>query len=122
MKKLDFESVGKRMPYDVPEGYFDSLAESVLAKAKVDAELHRMHVKRGVILAACSSVATAVMIAVLLIPVGDRMGVGRSETEVAVEQSAACNTESIDYVLQSMSDDEINFQMNVALSDPLEMY
>ena len=31
-KQFDFEQVGKRMPYNVPDGFFDQLEENVMAK------------------------------------------------------------------------------------------
>lgn len=31
-KQFDFEQVGKRMPYNVPNGFFDQLEQNVMAK------------------------------------------------------------------------------------------
>ena len=31
-KQFDFEQVGKRMPYNVPDGFFDQLEQNVMAK------------------------------------------------------------------------------------------
>ena len=36
-KQFDFEQVGKRMPYNVPDGFFDQLEQNVMAKVKADA-------------------------------------------------------------------------------------
>lgn len=35
-KKFNFEQVGKRMPYDVPEGFFNQLEQNVMAEVKAD--------------------------------------------------------------------------------------
>ena len=35
-KQFDFEQVGKRMPYNVPDGFFDLLELNVMAEVKAD--------------------------------------------------------------------------------------
>ena len=35
-KQFDFEQVGKRMPYNVPDGFFDQLEQNVMAEVKAD--------------------------------------------------------------------------------------
>ena len=35
-KQFDFEQVGKRMPYNVPDGFFDQLEQNVMAEVKPD--------------------------------------------------------------------------------------
>ena len=35
-KTFDFEQVGKRMPYNVPDGFFDQLEQNVMAEVKPD--------------------------------------------------------------------------------------
>ena len=35
-KKFNFEQVGKRMPYNVPEGFFNQLEQNVMAEVKAD--------------------------------------------------------------------------------------
>ena len=35
-KHFDFEQVGKRMPYNVPDGFFDQLEQNVMAEVKPD--------------------------------------------------------------------------------------
>ena len=35
-KTFDFEQVGKRMPYNVPNGFFDQLEQNVMAEVKPD--------------------------------------------------------------------------------------
>ena len=35
-KLFNFEQVGKRMPYNVPEGFFDQLEKNVMAEVKPD--------------------------------------------------------------------------------------
>lgn len=36
MKQFDFEQVGKRLPYNVPDGFFDKLESDVYASLKED--------------------------------------------------------------------------------------
>ena len=35
-KQFDFEQVGKRMPYNVPDGFFDQLEQNVMAEITAD--------------------------------------------------------------------------------------
>ena len=35
-KQFNFEQVGKRMPYNVPDGFFDLLEQNVMAEVKAD--------------------------------------------------------------------------------------
>ena len=35
-KQFDFKQVGKRMPYTVPEGFFDEMEKNVMAEIKAD--------------------------------------------------------------------------------------
>jgi hypothetical protein len=35
-KKFNFEQVGKRMPYNVPDGFFDQLEQNVMAEVMAD--------------------------------------------------------------------------------------
>ena len=35
-KTFDFEQVGKKMPYNVPDGFFDKLEENVMSEIKAD--------------------------------------------------------------------------------------
>ena len=35
-KTFDFEQVGKKMPYNVPDGFFDQLEQNVMAEIKAD--------------------------------------------------------------------------------------
>ena len=35
-KQFNFEQVGKRMPYNVPDGFFDQLEQNVMAEVKPD--------------------------------------------------------------------------------------
>lgn len=35
-KQFNFEQVGKRMPYNVPDGFFDQLEQNVMAEVQLD--------------------------------------------------------------------------------------
>lgn len=64
-KTFDFEQVGKRMPYNVPDGYFDQLEQNVLAEVKPDdiatekpkQKAHTMKMAIRTILAVAAAVA-----------------------------------------------------------------
>ena len=59
-KRFDFEQVGKRMPYNVPDGFFDQLEKNVMAKTPKAKVITPLHSGRGwgwVSLAAAAAVA-----------------------------------------------------------------
>lgn len=62
MQQLDFNKIGKRMPYTVPEGFFDQLGENVMVRAK--AEERKRH-KRGRLIAITSTIMTMAAAAAL---------------------------------------------------------
>lgn len=62
-QKLDFNQIGKRMPYQVPEGFFNQLTDSVVAKAKNEARARRK--KRTLFISIASTIATMAAAAAL---------------------------------------------------------
>ena len=57
-QNFDFNSVGKKMPYTVPDGFFDQLEENVMNEVKAQparkkATVLRMAIRAAIAIAAC---------------------------------------------------------------------
>lgn len=57
-QNYDFNSVGKKMPYTVPDGFFDQLEENVMNEVKAQparkkATVLRMAIRAAIAIAAC---------------------------------------------------------------------
>ena len=66
-KKFDFEKVGKRMPYTVPDGFFDKLEQDVMAEIEQNATIQkkpRKRLLRFVGFAAAAAVALFIVITI----------------------------------------------------------
>lgn len=63
---FDFNRIGKRMPYTVPEGFFSEMTERVVARAVSEAQAKRKRRTRVVSLAS-AIVAMAASIALFLV-------------------------------------------------------
>ena len=67
-KIFDFEQVGKRMPYTVPDGFFDKFEENVLRDVKAEAVQLKSRKKARVIKVALrSAIAVAAAIALFFV-------------------------------------------------------
>lgn len=44
MKDFDVENIGKRMPYDVPEGFFEEFPERMMRKVRAEQRVRRRRV------------------------------------------------------------------------------
>lgn len=104
-KNFDFDSVGKRMPYTVPEGFFDRLEEDILQEvqpAAVPAAPKAGHRKLRLWL---QSAAAAAAIALVWLG-GARLLHPSAERLPDVEQVFAdLSTDDQDYMLSVFQDD-----------------
>lgn len=62
-KQFDFNQIGKRMPYQVPEGFFNQLTDKVVAQASREAKAKRK--KRTLFISIASTLATMAAAATL---------------------------------------------------------
>lgn len=67
-KIFDFEQVGKRMPYTVPDGFFDKMEEDVMLDVKAEtAQPKRRKKARTIKIAIRSAIAVAAAIALFFV-------------------------------------------------------
>ena len=67
-KIFDFEQVGKRMPYTVPDGFFDKMEEDVMLDVKAEtAQPKRRKKARTIKIAIRSAIAVAATIALFFV-------------------------------------------------------
>lgn len=100
-KEYDFESIGKRTPYRVPEGFFEEMQNRVLHTAEVK-KARVITLPRAAMLTVA---AAAAVLAVLLVP-------GRLQTERAKampDDALVVNTSWVD----NMSDEDLAYMESI---------
>ena len=115
-KQFDFNQVGKRMPYSVPDGFFDRLQDNVMQEikdtphtqpntiAKPKAKTRKAWLVR---LAPLTAVAAAALIAVLLIP--------HRTTKEKVRQDGSYA--KVEQAFNNLSDADRNYLVSVYQDD-----
>lgn len=106
MKELDFERIGKQMPYRVPQGFFESFPDKMMMEIK--ARKARRRTFRVI-----ASVVAAAFFAGVIWQVAD---IGRSHTDKAWNANANM-TETVDQYVSSLSDEELREQLNYYEAD-----
>jgi len=66
MKQFDFNQVGKRMPYTVPDGFFDKFEEDVMQSVKTETPQPKSH-KKALRIALRTALAIAAAVALFLV-------------------------------------------------------
>lgn len=102
---FDFDSIGKRMPYTVPEGFFSSLQENVWKEAapqRSPASRHRSFAPLRVAAFAAAVAAAATLAVVFLRPAAP----AASERLAAIEQAfSALTPEEQAFLLETYQED-----------------
>lgn len=106
MKQFDFEQVGKRMPYNVPDGFFDKLEADVMQKVHQECRQPEGQKK---FLRISLRVAIAVAAAVTLFLVVQPMLTKNTGDDFEAEELAFNNlsTEDQEYLLQIYEEDDL---------------
>ena len=68
-KDFDFNKVGKRMPYQVPDNFFDKLEANVMAEVKADIAEAKQKRKRRIVTWGTTAFASAAAAVALLVTV-----------------------------------------------------
>jgi len=98
-KNFTLEQVGKRMPYRVPEGFFDTLADNTLSKAtrqppvKHISPLHRY--SRAIYTAAVAAVLAAMLFTVDALRPNQTTSPGNTTIEEAFSNLSSADQEYI---------------------------
>ena len=112
-KQFDFNQVNKRMPYGVPDGFFDRLQDNVMREIKTSQPATTIKPKAKtrkawlVRLAPLTAVAAAALIALLLIPYGTPKKATPQEGSYAKVEQAFDNLSDADrsYLVSTYQDD-----------------
>lgn len=113
-KQFDFNQVGKRMPYGVPDGFFDRLQDNVMHEIKEaqdsqPAKTFKSKPRKAwfVRLAPITAVAAAALVALLLIPYGMPKETTPQEGSYAKVEQAFDNLSDADrnYLISAYQDD-----------------
>ena len=98
MKQFDFEQVGKRMPYNVPDGFFDKLEADVMPEVNETAVLpnKRKNVLRIALRAAMAVAASVVVFFVVKAMLPKNEATGFEAVELAFNN---LSTEDQEYLL-----------------------
>lgn len=108
-KQFNFEQVGKRMPYNVPDGFFDQLEQNVMAEVQLDntatekpkQKTHTVKMAIRTILAAAAAVA-------LLFVVTKNLPTSESQTDTFANVELAYNNlsnEDQEYLMEVYEED-----------------
>ena len=112
-KQFDFNQVGKRMPYGVPDGFFDRLQDNVMDEIKSSQPATtikpKVKTRKAWILrfAPLTAVAAAALVAILLIPHGAHKKASPQEGSYAQVEQAFNNLSDADrsYLVSAYQDD-----------------
>jgi len=104
-KNFDFNKIGKRMPYTVPEGFFDEMERDIMQQAgimRTEAPRRKRPLVRVIITAVTSVAAAAALFVVFSTGFKQEKPVGMTDVEQAFAQLSA---EDQAYMLQVYQDD-----------------
>ena len=101
-KDFDFDNIGKRTPYRVPEGFFDELQQHVMDKVEVKPKKHFSLPKMMTVMLAAAAV---VLIGVMVLP-----GLVKTDEAASLADDAlVMNTSWVD----NMSDEDLAYMESI---------
>jgi len=101
-KEFDFENIGKRMPYEMPEGYMSSLEEKIAAKCT---EQKKPDGARRIRLWTTAIAIAAMLTGVIFVVSQKFNGASTPDNYAEVKDGY---TEMFDQMLDDMSDEELS--------------
>ena len=104
-KIFDFEQVGKRMPYTVPDGFFDKLEADVIQNVKTEAQPKSR--KKALRIALRTALAVAAAIALFFV------------VQPLLSKSNVDDFESVELAFNNLSTDDQDFLLQVYEEDDL---
>jgi len=104
---FDFSNIGKRLPYSVPDNFFDDLEREITSRAltaQTEEKKRRRPLMRAVIAAAATAAATIALL--LAVTRGNSVGQPAADDFAAVEQAfAQLSGEDQAYIMQTYQND-----------------
>lgn len=107
MKQFDFNQVGKRMPYSVPDGFFDKFEENVMQDVKAGTARPKSHkMARTIKMAVSSAIAVAAAVALFFVV---HTSLPKSEPVLASADDFSC----VELAFAQLSSDDQDFLIAV---------
>ena len=103
--QFNFDKIGKRMPYTVPDDFFDTLEQSVMTEVKSKKRGRAVRIALGAVLGAVAAIALIVTVNKFTVKDGATPG-----TEIDQEQ-AYCKAEVSAF--SNLSDEDQDYLMEV---------
>ena len=115
MKEFDFDDIGKKTPYRIPEGFFDEMQHKVMECTSGEKRCGRRLrlIISGVI------VAAAMMAGILFVPFmySDEDMVVSPAPQILVAETNHTNVEPVDKWINELSDEELEELVNFSEND-----
>lgn len=109
-KQFDFGQVGKRMPYNVPDGFFDQLEQNVMAEVKADdTATEKPKQKARTVKMAIRTILAAAAAVALFFVVTKNLPTSESQTDTFEFVELAYNnlsTEDQEFLMEVYEEDE----------------
>ena len=104
-KEFDFKSIGKRMPYRIPDGFLEKMQKQVLERTQAE-RFNRQH-RIKLIIGAALAIA-AVMLGVLFFPISQPVAEELPSPSLIVSTDLDSSySDTLDRYIESMSDEEL---------------
>ena len=101
MKQFDLDMVGKKMPYNVPDGFFDKLEDDVILKIAEEKNRKPLRIVMRAVLAVAAAVAVSFVVQPMLV------------------KDSADDFESVELAFNNLSVDDQNYLLQVYEEDDL---
>ena len=108
MKQFDFEQVGKRMPYNVPDHFFDQFEERVMQEVKAETVQPKSR-KKALRIALRAALAVAAAVALFLI------------IQPLFHKTTTDDLDPVELAFNNLSPDDQDFLLQVYEEDDLFM-
>lgn len=106
MNQFDFKQIGKRMPYNIPDGFFDQFEEDVMAKVQQDTHSLKNHNRTmWIVVRASLAIAAAIVLLFIIKPF-----LPKSNTD---------DFESVELAFNKLSPDDQEYLIQVYEEDDL---
>ena len=99
MKQFDLDMVGKKMPYNVPDGFFDKLEDDVILKIAEEKNRKPLRIVMRAVLAVAAAVAVFFVVQPMLV------------------KDSADDFESVELAFNNLSVDDQNYLLQVYEDD-----
>ena len=101
MKQFDFDTIGKQMPYSVPDGFFDKLEENVMQEVSKEKSRKSLRIALRAIVAVAAAVAMFFVVQPMIV------------------EDSADDFESVELAFNNLSVDDQNYLLQVYEEDDL---